>query len=30
LHDPAAAPSARWIGSNGLKGALHLGLGVPF
>ena len=30
LHDPAAEPSARWIGNNGIKGALHLGLGVPF
>ena len=30
LHDPSAPASERWIGTNGVRGALHLGLGLPF
>lgn len=30
LHDPSQPEAMRWIGSNGVRGALHLGLGLPF
>ena len=30
LHDPTQPESARWIGTSKLRGALHLGLGLPF
>ena len=30
LHDPTQQEGSRWIGANQIKGALHLGLGLPF
>ena len=30
LHDPTQPEGGRWIGTSKLKGALHLGLGLPF
>ena len=30
LHDPTQPEGARWIGTTELRGALHLGLGLPF
>ena len=30
LHDPTQEMGFRWIGPNQIKGALHLGLGLPF
>ena len=30
LHDPTQPEGARWIGTSKLRGALHLGLGLPF
>ena len=30
LHDPSAPAGSRWLGQGGLKGAIHLGLGLPF
>lgn len=30
MHDPTAAEGERWIGTSGVKGAVHLGLGLPF
>lgn len=30
LHDPSQAEGQRWVGQHGLRGALHLGLGMPF
>ena len=30
LHDPTQSEGSRWLGQGPLKGALHLGLGLPF
>jgi outer membrane protein assembly factor BamA len=30
LHDPTQSNGSRWLGQGPLKGALHLGLGLPF
>ena len=30
IHDPGKASGQRWLGQGPLKGALHLGLGLPF
>jgi hypothetical protein len=30
LHDPTQPEGARWIGTTKVRGALHLGLGLPF
>ena len=30
LHDPTQPEGSRWIGTSKLRGALHLGLGLPF
>ena len=30
LHDPTQHEGARWVGTSKLRGALHLGLGLPF
>ena len=30
LHDPTQPEGERWVGTSKLRGALHLGLGLPF
>ena len=30
IHDPGKAAGQRWLGQGPWKGALHLGLGLPF
>lgn len=30
VHDPSQLVGSRWIGSQGVRGALHFGLGLPF
>jgi len=30
VHDPTQTAGSRWLGSEGVRGALHFGLGLPF
>ncbi|MDA0729006.1 MAG: BamA/TamA family outer membrane protein [Bacteroidetes bacterium] len=30
LHDPTQLAGSRWMGSEGVRGAMHFGLGLPF